>query len=289
MVSFSFEAIGTSWVIDIDDINLKKQKILEQEILRRIEEFDKTYSRFREDSLIFRISKSPGNYVFPKEDKVLFELYKKLYNLSGGLFTPLVGNLLEDAGYDANYSLTPKKLRKVLMWEEVMKYSHPNLNIKKPITLDFGAAGKGYLIDIVGGILEKAGIKSFCIDGGGDILYKNASKKSIKIGLEHPKDINQVIGVVELLNESICGSSTNRRSWGRFHHILNPRTRTPEANILSVWVIAKTALLADGLTTTLFFVDPEKLKKEFNFEYLILYPDFTIKKSANFSAELYYN
>ena len=70
---------------------------------------------------------------------------------------------------------------------------------------------------------------------------------------------------------------------------LNPKTKKPAENILSVWVIAKTALIADGLTTALFFVNPEKLKKEFDFEYLILYPDFTIKKSPNFFAELYYN
>ena len=40
--------------------------------------------------------------------------------------------------------------------------------MKQAAMLDFGAAGKGYLVDIVGQVLENHGIKNYVIDAGGD-------------------------------------------------------------------------------------------------------------------------
>ena len=48
-VQFQFEAIGTHWVIDILDASLSFDiSKLEDQIKRRIDQFDAHYSRFRE-------------------------------------------------------------------------------------------------------------------------------------------------------------------------------------------------------------------------------------------------
>jgi thiamine biosynthesis lipoprotein len=156
--------------------------------------------------------------------------------------------------------------------------------MKKPLILDFGAAGKGYLIDIVGQILTDAAFPSFSINAGGDILISNSDER---IGLENPLDTTQAIGVVSLHSGSICGSSGNRRTWGNFHHIMDPTTLASPENILATWVTAQTAMYADGLATCLFLSEPELLTHHFSFEYVILYQDFSIKKSSNFPAELF--
>jgi thiamine biosynthesis lipoprotein ApbE len=54
-----------------------------------------------------------------------------------------------------------------------------------------------------------------------------------------------------------------------------------------VWVVADSTVVADALTTCLFFVDPETLFGLYNFEYLIVYKDFSIQKSDSFAAELF--
>jgi thiamine biosynthesis lipoprotein len=59
VVSFEFEAIGTHWKIDLDPGGKDLEEIQTQ-IKSRIEIFDKTYSRFREDSLVAQISKESG-------------------------------------------------------------------------------------------------------------------------------------------------------------------------------------------------------------------------------------
>lgn len=288
-ITSDFEAIGTRWKIDIfQPLSEEKKKEIFNKIQQRIEIFDKSYSRFRPDSLVTEMSLQEGTYRLPQDADALFFLYQKLYKLTNGLLTPLVGQLLVNAGYDANYSLEQQKsLKKPEEWDEVMEYSCPYLTIKKPVLLDFGAAGKGYLIDIVAKIFEEYGIYAYCIDAGGDIFYRNTSDECLRVGLEYPEDTSKAIGVVSIINQSICGSAGNRRAWGKFHHIMNPATLTSVQHILATWVVADTTMLADALTTCLFLVSPKKVVQEFDFEYLILYADRSIEKSDKFPAELF--
>jgi thiamine biosynthesis lipoprotein len=288
---FSFEAIGTSWVIDVfKPLGIPEQHEITAIVKHRIEEYDNVYSRFQAESLIQKMAKKEGEYTLPKDAKELLTLYKKLYILTEGAFTPLIGNVLEDAGYDADYSLKPKEtIRTAQTWEETFDFRFPKLYMKKPAVLDFGAAGKGHLVDVVGRTMELAGIGSYCIDAGGDMLYKSLEKEPIRVGLEHPENLKQVIGVVDITNGSICGSAGNRRKWGVYHHIIDPRTSTSPKNILSVWVLAKKAIVADALATALYFTPAEKLSEQFEFEYAMLYKDYTLKKSATFPGEIFFN
>lgn len=291
MFQYVFEAIGTHWVIDIYDNNSadfsdSEKSALFAAIKDRIELFEKSYSRFRSDALLAAIAEKSGTYTFPDDAEKLFTVYKNLYDRTDGYFTPLIGGMLVDAGYDKYYSLTQKRtLERPPVWKEVMEYVYPNLIVHVPVRLDFGAAGKGYLIDIIGDLLASKNIQNYCIDAGGDFLYKNT--EPIQIGLENPDDTTQVIGVYSLTGGSICGSAGNRRSWGKFTHIMNPKTLESAQNISAVWVVAQEAFIADALTTCLFFVDLETLKNAYEFEYLIVYADRSIKKSSGFAAELF--
>ncbi len=283
---FSFEAIGTHWVIDLfEDISEPDQNRLFKAIQQRIETYDKHYSRFRKDSLITTIATKPGAYRLPADGKKLFDLYQQLYGLTRGKMTPLVGNLLSDAGYDAQYSLQPKALRQVPAWDEALDYHFPSLVTSQPVILDVGAAGKGYLIDIIGELLTGRDVRYFCINAGGDLLANGLPP--LPIGLENPDDTSQVIGVAQLAEGSICGSAGNKRAWGEFHHIMDPDAQRSPRHLKAVWVQAKSALLADALTTALFFVPPKRLLEHFEFEYALLRDDNALEHSARFPAQFF--
>lgn len=292
-MKFEFEAIGTHWQIDInEEISEEKSRELLLKIKSRIDIFDKDYSRFRADSLVTKMSHNSGEFIFPTDADQMISLYKKVYNITDGLVTPLIGQVLSDAGYDAKYSLVPKALSRPDSWDDILNWQNPKLILKKPALLDFGACGKGYLVDIVSEILEEGGVQSYCVDAGGDMRYRHLvtaspSQEFLRVGLENPSDISEIIGVVNLKNQSLCGSSGNRRAWANFHHIINPKTLSSPRDISAVWVVAETTILADILTTALFFVSPEVLSDSFNFEYLIIYPDFSMKKSMGFNAEIF--
>ena len=133
--------------------------------------------------------------------------------------------------------------------------------------------------------MEENDIDEYFINAGGDILHKG--KTPIRVGLENPEDINQVVGIYTLQNGSICGSAGNRRAWGDFTHIMNPKTLSSQKNILAVWVVAETALLADSLATCLFFVGADTLKDFYKFEYVLIRNDFSVEKSTTNSLEIF--
>ncbi len=297
MIQFKFKAIGTSWIIDIyDAIDSKNEADVLSAIMNRIDEFDRVYSRFRSDSIVTQMSQKKGNYTLPHDSQLLFSIYSDLYRLTHGFFTQLVGQMLVDAGYDPAYSLKQKKaLTAPPRWEEVMEFrigsskerlESPILSILKPVQLDFGAAGKGYLIDLVGKVLTEKKVHGFLINAGGDILHKS-NEQPIRIGLENPNNFDQVIGICELKNKSICGSAGSRRVWGNFTHIMNPYTLLSPRDITAVWVVSDTVLISDALTTCLFFVQPETLSDKYMFEYVILYKDGSFKKSEYFPGLLF--
>lgn len=286
---FHFEAIGTAWQIDIDQpIKQDVAAALLQKIHQRIEQFDQHYSRFRSDSLVTQMSSQTGTYELPSDAQTLFDMYAQAYSETNGAVTPLVGQMLSDAGYDANYSLQPKPLQAVPSWQEALEYHFPHLTVKRPVLLDFGAAGKGYLVDILGHLLEEEGIHAFCINAGGDILQHSPEGKLLEIGLENPNDPSQAIGIAKIANQSLCGSAGNRRAWGDYHHIFDPFKRASPEHIKAVWVAAPTALLADMLTTCLFFVSPAVLAKHHTFEYAIIYTDNSLTYSAHFPASFFH-
>jgi thiamine biosynthesis lipoprotein len=284
----TFEAIGTHWSITIDDaLPPKVECALFERIHKRIALFDKQYSRFREDSLVTVMSKKAGNYTLPEDAKSMMSLYRELYLITGGLLTPLVGKLISDAGYDASYSLQTKEMTKPDEWDVALSYTHPVLMVHTPTLLDFGAAGKGYLVDIVSALITEAGCTSFCVNAGGDIFVKSESGAGVPVALEHPDNSAEAIGVATISNQSICGSSGNRRAWGEFHHIINPKSLLSPKHIRAVWVVADSCMVADALATALFFVEPQALKPQFEFEYLIVWADYSAEYSTHFPGKLF--
>jgi thiamine biosynthesis lipoprotein len=285
---FEFEAIGTVWHIHIEDrLSEASYSSLCRQIKDRIEIFDHNYSRFRSDSLVTFMSKNAGFYTLPEDAELLLDLYEKLYKITNGQMTLLIGQMVSDAGYDPNYSLQPKPLRSTPKWEQAIDYKFPNLTVKTPVMLDFGAAGKGYLVDIIADLLKSQGLHSFSINAGGDIVNHNVSPSLAQVGLEHPTHSDEVIGVAKLTSGSICASAGNRRKWGAFHHIINPNTKQSPDHILSTWVVADSALLADGIATALYFADARQLQKHFSFEYALIRKDLQLESSSGFPGTFF--
>lgn len=286
MHTFTFEAIGTHWQVDLySSLSPTQLEHLQRTLYKRIDDFDNVYSRFRENSFVSKTLSQVGTYTLPSDAEPLLNLYQKLYKVTNGLFTPLIGKVLIDAGYDADYSLKKKILHVPSPLEDVMEYSHPNITMKKKEILDFGACGKGYLIDIVSSIIRSSDVSSFCVDAGGDIRYERA--EPLRIGLENPNNTDQAIGVATISQTSLCASAGSRRKWGEYHHIINPHTLSSPHTITASWVIAKDTITADAIATCLFLVPPKQLLPHFTFEYLILLPNNTFEKSSGFPAELF--
>ena len=279
-----FDAIGTRW--QIDTVDPLPPEVVER-IAARVEAFDRTYSRFRDDSLVSEIAKTPGTYRLPDDADDLFGLYRRLYEATDAAVSPLVGRTLETMGYDRGYSLRPEARRApVPSWEDSLAFSDGELTTLRPLVLDVGAAGKGYLVDIVGRLVAAAGVDSFVIDASGDIVH--AGGDPIRVALEHPRDPGKAIGVVTLANGSLCASASNRRSWGDgLHHIIDATTGLPTERVIATWAMAATGLEADGLATALFLAEPQRLALTFEFDFVRMFANGRIERSPHLDGELF--
>lgn len=281
--SLTFEAIGTHWQIDTAE---PLPAALVTALNTRIDRFDRDWSRFRADSLVARISAEPGRWTLPDDAGLLFELYRALYEATDGAVSPLIGRSLEHLGYDQAYSLRPAgRGIPAPHWSDAIAWDGTHLTTLRPVTLDIGAAGKGYLVDIVSGMLRSAGFRDHVIDASGDLRHRGAG--SIRVALEHPLDPTKAIGVVTLAGRALCASASNRRAWGDgLHHILDATTGQPTRSVIATWVVADDALTADGLATALFFRDADRFR-EFDFEHARLFADGRVEFSPGLTEEVF--
>ena len=279
-----FDAIGTGWQIDTAEPIAPG---LSTRIQARIEEFDRTYSRFREDSLVATIARSVGTFVFPDDAAALFDTYRRLYTATDGRMSPLVGRSMDDLGYDRAYSLRPTGMvRSAPHWDEAFSWDGRGLTTLRPVSIDVGAAGKGYLVDIVLGLLTEAGHTEVIVDASGDIRHSGADP--IRVALEHPKNPDKAIGIANIGNGSICASASNRRAWGDgLHHVVDATTGLPTRRVIATWAITTLALEADGIATALFFTDPERIDTEFSFDWVRMLSDGRVECSRGFDGEIF--
>lgn len=279
----SFKAIGTQWSIDTATL---LSNACTENISRVVREFDSVYSRFRDDSLVSIAGRKAGVYKFPDSSIPILDTYDQLYALTDRAINPLVGRSLERLGYDSNYSLSSAGPMSAPELHETLTRDGVSLEFNAKVLLDIGAIGKGYLVDAIGAIVARDH-DEYVIDGSGDIAVMTNSLQYI--GLEDPRDANRIIGRVSMTSGSLCASATNRRSWGDgLHHILDTRSGSPVTTIIATWVIAPTTMIADALTTALFFTDPCRLMHEFGeFQYAILYADGSLQHELTENGELY--
>lgn len=278
-----FDGIGTRWRIDTPR---PLPSLLVDELLARVERFDHDWSRFRSDSLVAEIARSPGRYRLPDDAGPMLDWYRALHDATDGAVSPLVGASLERLGYGAGHRLRASAdPAPAPEWARTISWDGEWLETSAPVTIDVGAVGKGLLVDLLGGMLDAAGIREHLVDGSGDLAHRGGD--SVRIALEHPLDPALAVGVVELRDAALCASASNRRRWGpALHHIIDATTGRPVEQVIASWVVADSAMIADGLATALFTTAPERLAA-FDAQWVRMSASGRIETSEHFEGELF--
>jgi len=136
---------------------------------------------------------------------------------------------------------------------------------KKGMRAHLGGIGKGYAVDRAVELLRGRGINDFMIQAGGD-LYLSGLKggKPWRVGIQDPRGPGgSVFATIDLTNSTFSTSGDYERFFikdgRRYHHIIDPATGEPsQAGCRSVTIVTTSALWADGLSTGVFLLGPEK-------------------------------
>lgn len=282
----SYQALGTLWWIEFfDNLNQKEINEVSEKLKKEIFAFEQNYSRFKIDSELntLNLNRELNN---PSEDLILminkgFEVAE----ISNNIFNLCVGGILEKRGY-GNIFLNKNLLKEELVpMREILSVQPDKISLTKDgYNLDLGGIGKGYLIDKIKNILLKFNIKYFLINAGGDIYATSNFSEPIDIYLEDPLNKNLYLGFVKLKDESLCSSSSFKRSWEinskKYNHFVSYKNIK---DYFSSFVISKNSVDADTLATC-FCIEPSSLQNINNLvkSYLVLNNRNEVEFSYNF-------
>jgi thiamine biosynthesis lipoprotein len=127
-----------------------------------------------------------------------------------------------------------------------------------------GGVGKGFAIDRAAAILRARGFGDFMIQSGGDLFVSGGrGDRSWRVGIRDPRGpADRSFAALDLTNATFSTSGDYERFFlnggRRFHHILDPDLGEPARGCRSVTIVADTAVVADGLSTGIFVLGPEK-------------------------------
>ncbi|MCC6324627.1 MAG: hypothetical protein DCC43_03680 [Candidatus Brocadia sp.] len=249
-----------------------------EEALDEIERMDRIMSNYKQTSELSQLNKNAARSPVPCQGELLdvIERSQHYSELSGGAFDVTVSPIVALWGFfhEKGHIPSDKEIEKVL---PAVSYNNivvkRNADPKKPGTvffknaltqIDLGAIGKGYAVDKALEIIKKCNMSSACINLGGNIYVWGTppGKTAWKIGIQHPRNKDEILGYLELKDEATATSGDYERFFEmkgkRYSHIINPLTGRPVTGTMATTVVAPTGTEVDALSTSLFVLGHEK-------------------------------
>lgn len=247
---------------------------LKAEVDGLLSEVDKQMSTYRSDSDLSEFNRLPANSCRAMPPAVL-ELVRagdELSRESEGAFDLTLEPLLNLWGFgpQARGETVPSD---AAITEARQRVGHQHLQIGEQrlckdaaVQVDLNSIAAGYTVDRIAKRLGELGVSSYLLDVTGEI--KAAGHKPDgspwRIAIEAPRDDRQVAQKVLTLNGLGVSTSGDYRNYfeeggKRYSHTLDPQTGAPITHRLaSVTVIDPSTLRADGLSTLLMVLGPER-------------------------------
>ena len=282
---------GTTYHITYEDL---VNKDLTRPVDSLLKIFDLTFSEYIPNSLVSRINSNDSTVVL---NDMFIELYNKsveISNETNGALDLTVYPLVSAWGFgpDRKLKMDQVKVDSILQYVGMKKIRIQGRKMIKDlpgIKIDVNSIAQGYSVDVMYRYFETLGIKNFVVEIGGEVRTKgkNPAGGIWRVGVDKPSEGSSKLGqnlqtVILIDNKSITTSGNYRKFFeedGRkFSHIIDPHTGYPYRNsLLSVTVIAKDALTADGYDTPLMVLGLEGaravLKRHPELEAYMIYSD----------------
>ncbi|KAB0486738.1 thiamine biosynthesis lipoprotein [Pseudomonas reinekei] len=237
-------------------------------------DMDRQMSTYRSDSDIERFNALPANncQAMPASILELVRVGEQLSVQSDGSYDLTVEPLLNLWGFG------PQARGETVPTAEALadarkRVGHQHLRIEGDrlcknvaVEVDFNSIAAGYAVDTIATRLEAMGIRGYLVEATGELKAsgKKPDGSSWRIALEEPRDDQKVaerIIAVDGFGLSTSGDYRNYFEQGgkRYSHAFDARTGAPVSHTLaSVTVIHPSALMADGLSTLLLILGPER-------------------------------
>ncbi|MFC0228869.1 FAD:protein FMN transferase [Serratia aquatilis] len=276
---------------------------LRAEIDKRLELVNAQMSTYRPDSELSRFNSSREvNKPFPVSGAVaqVVREAKRINHVTDGALDVTVGPLVNLWGFGPEErpvkAPSAEELAQRRLWTGIDKLSvEDNALVKRipELYVDLSSIAKGYGVDVIAHYLQSQHIKNYMVDIGGEVRTRghNGEKKPWRIAIERPTaDSERNAQLVIEPGEMAMATSGDYRNYFedngvRYSHTIDPLTGRPIThNLVSITVISPSCMTADGLSTGLNVMGPERGMALAN---LLNIPVFMIVKTANGFEERY--
>jgi thiamine biosynthesis lipoprotein len=261
----SFPALGTTAAVTVVDAKaLPAALAILQEELRRI---DETCSRFRDDSELAQLNRSAGT-PFASSPLLLEALAVALSAAArtDGDVDPTVGRSMGALGWDSDFTVVvarrgqaPRmRIVPAAGWQRVrLDRARGLARIPAGVEIDLGATAKALAADRCARRVHEAAGASALVNLGGDIALAGPAPAGgwpIRVTDDHRSAATAEGQTIALAGGGLATSSTTVRRWragdAELHHIVDPRTGAPAAEVWkTVSVAAGTCVEANSAST----------------------------------------
>ncbi|MDA0127136.1 FAD:protein FMN transferase [Vibrio sp. MarTm2] len=303
--------MGTTYNIKyISADGVPSPEVLQKEVDRLLEEVNDQMSTYRKDSELSRFNQSQSADAFevsPQTATVVKEAIR-LNGLTQGALDVTVGPLVNLWGFgpEARPEVVPTDeelaARKAMTGIEHLSVVGNTLQKSIPnLYVDLSTIAKGWGVDVVADYIQSQGIQNYMVEVGGEMRLKGLNREGVawRIAIEKPSVEERAIQeIIEPGAMAIATSGDYRnyfeRDGVRYSHIINPATGKPiNHKVVSVTVLDKSSMTADGLATGLMVLGEEqgmKVAEENNIAvFMIVKTDDGFKELASSAYKPYMN
>ncbi|MCW2291844.1 thiamine biosynthesis lipoprotein [Pseudomonas sp. BIGb0408] len=248
---------------------------LKAEVEAIFSEVDEQMSTYRDDSLIEQFNRAPAGTCMPMPEGVLtlVQTGDELHRDSGGAFDLTLEPLLDLWGFGPRGNGERQVPDGEALKEVRGRIGQQHLHIEGDrlckdldLQVDFNSIAAGYTVDRIIERLVERGVRSYLVEATGELkaVGRKPDGQPWRIALEAPRDDQRTIQrVIELDGYGISTSGDYRNYFEeqgvRYSHTLDPQTAAPiQHTLAAVTVAAPSTLMADGLSTVLLVLGPEK-------------------------------
>ena len=273
--SFSGATMGSTYTVKYvaaDSVPDKAELLRQTETI--LAEIDKQVSTYRADSAIETFNELPGGQCMkvPVRLQALFQAGQRLSDESHGALDLTIEPLLNLWGFgpQGRGERVPSAQEIATARQDVGQH-HLILNgdllcKDRAVQVAFNSIAAGYAVDQVSASLEASGVSDYLVEITGELKAQGRKPDGSpwRIAIEAPRTNERAVQrVIELdgLGVSTSGDYRNyfERDGKRYSHTLDPSTGAPIVHHLAaVTVVDPSTLRADGLSTVLMVLGPER-------------------------------
>ena len=246
-----------------------------EDAFRELHRIEAMMSNWKKESELSRLNRESDGRPYNVSRELYHVLDRSIYysHLTAGAFDITARPLVQLWGFQGGTAHLPdaqeiEDAMSRIGYGKVMLDSESTSIIMPPgMELDLAGIAKGYGVDRAVALLEERGIESALVNLGGNIYALGAppGEKGWSIGMRDPRGGHGIVGSLLLSDEAVA-TSGNYENYVEidgviYGHIIDPRVGRPVSHVLSVTVVAPTALEADALSTGFFVLGPESAEK----------------------------